>query len=232
MRARWRLTGRSLDQPTGPPAHILGYVDTVARVRAAMEAVPRERFLPRAQRRHVGLDRPLPIGYGQTNSQPTTVRRMLELLEVADGDRVLDVGAGSGWTTALLAWLCGPRGRVVGVERVPALVDVGVANVRACGMPWAHVTDARPGQLGSPAHAPFDRILVSAEPQELPGELVAQLAPGGVLVIPVAGTMLRVTARGDGPVVERHGHYRFVPLIRDDHGDADSGAPAAGGGQE
>jgi protein-L-isoaspartate(D-aspartate) O-methyltransferase len=113
---------------------------------------------------------------------------------------------------------------VVGVERVPDLVAFGAANVQAAGMPWAQVRAAVPGRLGAPSEAPFERILVSAQSQELPAELVAQLAPGGVLVVPVAGRMLRVRAPtnddhgdgdGDGPTVEEHGWYRFVPLVSD-----------------
>lgn len=182
---------------------------------AAMEAVPRRWFLPRGQVRHASRDAPLPIGHGQTNSQPTTVHRMLDLLEVRAGDRVLDVGAGSGWTTALLAHLTGPTGAVTAVERVPELVAAATANVTAAGCPWARVAAAEPGILGLPADGPYDRILVSAQPARLPDELVTQLAPGGVLVIPVAGRMLRVRHAPGGPVVEEHGWYRFVPLVSD-----------------
>ena len=180
-----------------------------------MQALPRNGFLPPAQRPHSARDAPLSIGHGQTNSQPTTVRQMLELLDVQPGDRVLDVGAGSGWSTALLAHLTGPTGRVTGVERVPDLVTFGATNLAATGMPWAHVERAVPGELGHAAYGPFDRILVSAQAPALPPELVAQLAPQGVLVIPVAGRMLRVVARVGGPTVEEHGWYRFVPLVAD-----------------
>jgi protein-L-isoaspartate(D-aspartate) O-methyltransferase len=197
------------------------------RVAAALEAVPRKDFLPRAQRAHSDRDAPLPIGHGQTNSQPTTVRTMLELLEVCPGDRVLDVGTGSGWTTGLLAWLTGRSGSVVGVERVPDLLDFGAQNVRAAGMPWARLYGATPGALGCPAYGPYDRILVSAQAPSLPAELVAQLAPGGVLVMPVAGRLLRVWSREHGPVVEEHGWYRFVPLVADR--PAGSGGPAGSG---
>lgn len=180
-----------------------------------MRAVPRERFLPGGQAGNAGWDSPLAIGHGQTSSQPTTVLTMLTMLDVREGHRVLDVGSGSGWTTALLAWLCGPSGSVLGVERVPDLVEFGAANVAAEGMPWARIVGAGPGQLGAPKDAPYDRILVSAEPPSLPGELVEQLAVGGVMVIPVDGRMLRVRRDEAGTHVDRHGYYRFVPLVTD-----------------
>lgn len=191
-----------------------------------MQAVPRLAFLPPAQRRHSERDAPLPIGHGQTNSQPTTVRQMLELLDVQPGDRVLDVGSGSGWSTALLAHLTGPAGRVTGVERVPDLVTFGAANLALRGMPWAHVEAAVPGELGHAAYGPYDRILVSAQAPSLPAELVRQLAPHGVLVIPVAGRMVRVVARDSGPAVEEHGWYRFVPLVADPPRGAAAPGPA------
>jgi protein-L-isoaspartate(D-aspartate) O-methyltransferase len=190
-------------------------VEAAERVREAMRAVPRARYLPRAQRFFAPADMALPIGHGQTNSQPSTVRAMLELLDVHEGHRVLDVGAGSGWTTAILAHLTGPTGAVVGVERVPALVEMGAANVARAGMPWARVVQAAPGVFGAPSEGPYDRILVSAEPDHLPQELVSQLGPGGVMVIPVEGRMLRVRATPSGPEVERTGYYRFVPLVHD-----------------
>ncbi len=122
---------------------------------------------------------------------------MLRLLEVAPGQRVLDVGSGSGWTTALLAHLVGPTGAVLGVELEPSLVMFGSANLAATGQPWASIRPATPGVLGVPDHAPYDRILVSAEPATLPQQLVDQLGDGGRLVIPVRGTMTLVTREGD-----------------------------------
>lgn len=179
----------------------------------AMRLVPREGFLWPSQRRRAQLDQPLRIGHGQTNSQPRTVRDMLWLLDVHPGQHVLDVGAGSGWTTALLAHLVGASGSVVGVELEPELAEWGAANVRACDMPWARVELALPGVLGWPDEALYDRVLVSAEARALPDELTEQVALDGVMVIPVAGRMVRVRRQGPGePVVERFGHYRFVPL--------------------
>lgn len=179
----------------------------------AIRSTPRANFLPRAMRRHADQDRPLPIGHGQTNSQPSTVRRMLEILDVGRGQRVLDVGSGSGWTTVLLARLVGPDGSVIGVEIEPSLVEQGRRNVAGAGLPWARVMLAEPGRIGWPQDAPYDRILVSAMGTQLADELVAQLSDSGTLAAPVAGTLLRLRRHhGAEPTVERFGSYRFVPL--------------------
>lgn len=185
--------------------------DAVAR---AMHALPRTGFLPHSQRRFASADHPLPIGHGQTCSQPSTVAGMLRLLRVPRRARVLDVGAGSGWTTALLARLAGPDAEVLGVERQPRLAEWGDANVAATGMGWARVERSEPGLLGAPRPGGWDRILVSAAAERLPGELVDQLAPGGLMVIPVRSRMLVVERHADGDIrVSEHGGYRFVPLI-------------------
>ncbi|MCW2736004.1 protein-L-isoaspartate O-methyltransferase [Nocardioides sp.] len=179
-------------------------------VDSAFATTRRKDFLPRGVRHRASYDGPLRIAAGQTSSQPRTVADMLRLLDVHPGQRVLDVGAGSGWTTALLAHLVGPTGSVLGVELEPALVAFGSANLARTRRPWATIRLASSGVLGDPGGAPYDRILVSAEPDELPQALVAQLADDGVLVIPVAGTMLRIV--NPGAVVTEHGRYRFVPL--------------------
>jgi protein-L-isoaspartate(D-aspartate) O-methyltransferase len=181
------------------------------RVSDAFAATPRAGFLPRAARARAAYDGPIQIGLGQTNSQPRTVADMLRLLDVRTGDRILDVGAGSGWSTALLAHLTGPSGEVVGVELEPALVDFGRANLARTGRPWARIEWALPGVLGWPDEAPYDRVLVSAEAQKLPRELVDQLTEDGRMVAPVAGFMLLVEGRA-AVRVTRHGRYRFVPL--------------------
>jgi protein-L-isoaspartate(D-aspartate) O-methyltransferase len=178
----------------------------------AFAAAPRARFLPRGQVAHAAVDQPLDIGHQQTCSQPSTVRTMLALLDVRPAQRVLDVGSGSGWTTALLAQLVGPDGEVTGVELVAALTTQGRENLARCGTPWARIEQADPAQLGRPSGAPYDRVLVSAQARHLPLELVDQLAVGGVMVVPVSGELLRVVRGEGGLSVTRHGSYRFVPL--------------------
>lgn len=183
----------------------------------AMRATPRAAYLPEQARHRAGVDAPVELGHGSTCSQPSTVRTMLELLDVREGQRVLDVGSGSGWTTAILARLVGPTGRVVGVEVVPELVDDAARRLERDGLPQASVRVAAPEELGAADSAPFDRILVSAMASELPQPLVAQLAPDGLMVLPLRGRVVRVTVTGGRPQVDpAPGAYRFVPLQTSD----------------
>ena len=203
------LPGPGPDRRTADPER----ADDVAQ---AMRDVDRRGFLPRSQRPYADQDRPLDIGRGQTSSQPTTVASMLRLLHVPVDGRVLDVGAGSGWTTALLARLVGPGGEVLGVEREPDLAAWGAANVVRAGMPWARLTLAERGVLGAPREGGWDRVLVSAAADRLPEGLVAQVGRDGRMVVPVRHTMLLVERAHDGTVrTSQHGTYSFVPLVED-----------------
>lgn len=181
-------------------------------VATAMAEFDRSAFLPPEQRALAGENRPLPIGHGQTNSQPTTVAAMLRLLQVPVGARALDVGAGSGWTTALLARLVGPHGSVLGLELEPDLAEQGARNLAAWPLPWASLELASRTVLGRPVDGGYDRILVSATAQDLPGELVDQLAPQGRMVLPIRHTLWLVERHGDEIERSPQGSYLFVPL--------------------
>jgi len=178
--------------------------DAVAR---AMDATPRTYFLPPNVRRSADQDRALQIGYGSTCSQPSTVAAMLRFLDLAPGQRVLDVGSGSGWTTAIMARLVGPQGSVLGVELEEPLVTRSAAALK--GVPNARVQLAVKGQLGAPDDGPFHRILVSAATSRLPQALVEQLTPDGAMVLPLNSRLVRVTREGQEAAP---GYYAFVPL--------------------
>lgn len=205
-------------------------------VAEAMDHLDRARFLPPDQVVHAREDRALPLFHGQTGSQPSTVAAMLRLLRVPLGARVLDIGSGSGWSTALLARLVGPTGEVLGLELDADLRAFGSANLAAWDMPWARIEQADPAHLGRPVPGGWDRILVSASPRVLPEELVEQLAVGGRMVVPVQTTMTLVVRQAEGPAeVTRHGQYVFVPLRTGSaggrtvgEGRRDQGRPHAG----
>jgi protein-L-isoaspartate(D-aspartate) O-methyltransferase len=183
------------------------------RVLDAMARVPREAFVGEEARAAAYADEALSIGHGQTISQPYMVARICEELALHGDERVLDVGTGSGYQAAVLAELAR---EVHSIERIPqlaerarrALAEAGVANVAV------HVGD---GSLGLPEHAPYGGIAVAAAAPEVPEPLLAQLAPGGRLVVPV-GTerdqqLLVVEQTPSGPSVIRSVPCRFVPLV-------------------
>jgi protein-L-isoaspartate(D-aspartate) O-methyltransferase len=178
----------------------------------AFLSVDRIRFVPERYRDNAYHDGPFPIDHGQTISQPYTVAFMLELLNPHKEHSILDIGSGSGWTTALLAHVVGNNGRVRGIERVPELVTLGQDNLAAFNFPHASIEQS--GELlGTPGEV-YDRILVSAAAAELPDTLCKQLKPRGILVIPVGMNILKVSKDSLGQVeVGHHGCFSFVPLI-------------------
>lgn len=203
-----------------------------ARIESAFRAVHRIFFVPRELRDEAYEDYPLPIGFSATISQPTTVAFMLEKLDVRPGQKVLDIGSGSGWTTALLSYLVGPRGKVIGLEIIPELVAFGSANLKEfyCGAledtrmemaPLPEIKLAKKGAIGDFEEAPFDRILVSAAAQKIPQELMGQLKPEGVLLIPIGvehavQKIIRIEKMGDDALAtESYPGFVFVPLVGD-----------------
>jgi len=157
-------------------------------------------------------DYPLGIGYGQTISQPRTVAMMMEMLCAKEGDKILDIGSGSGWTSALLAYIAGESGSVIGVERIEELVKFSNANIQKYG--FKNVKIVKAGcELGI-CDEKFDRILVSAAAREFPYELASQLKIGGKIVIPVQSSVYEITKKENGELqsIEHYG-FSFVPLI-------------------
>jgi len=177
------------------------------------ESTDRKLFLPEEQSGFSDSDRPLPIGFAQTNSQPSTVKMMLEWLEVEPGCKILDVGSGSGWTAALLSKLTGPTGKVYAVEIIPELVEFGRRNAVEAGIKNVRFFKAGK-QFGLARYAPYDRILVSATTDELPKVLLAQLKVGGKMVIPVHRDILEITKYDKGAYETFiHPGFLFVPLV-------------------
>jgi len=183
------------------------------RVLDAIAKVPRERFVPEELRVHAYENRPLPIGYGQTISQPLIVALMTQALGLVGDEKVLEVGTGSGYQAALLSHLAG---EVFSVERVAqlaqraqrTLAELGFTNVRV------RVADEA---LGWPEEAPYHGIIVTAGAPRVPQELLKQLATGGRMVIPVGSRdlqeLMRVVESPEGPVLTNLGPCRFVPLM-------------------
>lgn len=183
------------------------------RVLAAMGRVPRHEFAPEKYRDQAYQDHPLPIGEGQTISQPYIVALMLEALQLSPTDKVLEIGTGSGYVTALLAEL---TVQVISIERHASLADAARRMLAELGYPNARVVTAD-GTAGFPESAPYEAIIVSAAAAEIPPALVTQLAEGGRMIIPVGaedGQQLRLIRKVNGQVtVEFRELCRFVPLL-------------------
>jgi protein-L-isoaspartate(D-aspartate) O-methyltransferase len=183
------------------------------RVLAAMAAVPRELFVPKTERGHAYSDRALPIGYGQTISQPFMVATICALLGLRGEERVLDVGTGSGYQAAVLAELAA---EVVTVERVPELAEQARRTLARAGYERVEVR-VGDGTLGVPERAPFQGIAVAAAAPAVPQALYDQLDEGGRLVVPVGSRRdqrLQLIVRGlEGPDVAASVPCRFVPLL-------------------
>lgn len=181
--------------------------------------INRAEFVPEEMVREAGANIALPIGFGQTISQPMTVAFMLELLSPQRGQNILDIGSGSGWTTALLSYIVGKSGKVTAIEREEELKKMGENNVAKYGylrdkgdsIAEFHTGDGTKGWI---KNAPYDRILVSASAQSVPIELKKQLKIGGNMVIPLRHSLWYLEKKGEEEFAkEEFPGFEFVPLI-------------------
>jgi len=188
----------------------------------AFQRIKRSDFIINSDNRLAELNEPLPIGQGQTISQPLTVANMLEMLKPAKNDIILDVGCGSGWTTALLAEIVGERGRVYGLEIIKELAERARNNVAKYNFISRNIVQifCQDGYGGLPQFAPFDKILVSAAAENIPANLLSQLAVGGRMVIPVGrphrsqAIMVLNKIKKNKFNKEIYPGYIFVPLVK------------------
>ena len=181
-------------------------------VRDALLKVPRHKFVPSSHQHRAYEDRALPIGHEQTISQPYIVGYMTEAADIAPGDRVLEIGTGSGYQAAVLAQLAK---EVYSIEIIPTLADNARNLLRELGYKNVQVKTGN-GYLGWPEHAPFDAIIVTAAPDEVPQALVDQLAVGGTMVVPVGAQfqeMVIITKSESGVVQRRTIPVAFVPMV-------------------
>ena len=178
----------------------------------AFKTIDRKNFVPVGLHANTYTDRPLSIGFSQTISQPSTVAIMLELLEVEINQQILDVGCGSGWTTALLGSIVGKNGKVTGLERIDELVVFGQQNIsKYKNLP---ISIRKAGKKLGMTGKLFDRILVSAAADSLSDDLINQLKVEGILVMPIKNSLIKAVKKPDNSVVisELRG-FIFVPLI-------------------
>lgn len=192
-----------------------GYLKTPNIIKA-FQKINRRDFLPADLIGEESVNTPLPIGHGQTISQPLTVAFMLELLQPKEGQKILDIGSGSGWTTALLAQIVGPKGYVYAIERVRELKEFGQQNLRKYNFQNVEFF-CQDGSAGLPEKAPFARILVSAAAFEVPAGLKNQLTINGRLVIPTAEQDIRLIEKinKDKFKETQYPGFVFVPLVED-----------------
>ena len=182
----------------------------------AFSQIKREDFVLEEEKDWAYINDALSIGYNQTISQPLVVALMIELLSPQPGEKILDIGTGSGWTTALLAYLVKPKGRVIAIDIIPELVEFGEKNVGKYNFVKKGIVQfvCADGKLGYEKEVPYDKILVSASVFEVPEELFKQLKIGGKMVLPLEESIILInkTSQSDYTKQEFPG-FVFVPLV-------------------
>jgi len=194
---------------------VKGYLQTPSIIHA-FETIERKYFLSHEYYDDAPCNHPISIGHGQTNSQPLTVALMLEWLQAGTGENVLDVGSGSGWTTALLSYLVWEKGRVTAIERIKDLYQQGQVNISQCPCSTGeNMSRIRwDGWEWCLSNSPYDKILVSAGADRVPQALIEQLALGGRLVIPVQDAIWVYNKNMQAEITtKKYDWFRFVPLL-------------------
>ncbi len=197
--------------------HNTGVIEEGSRIESAFNEIDRKDFIAEEYHPEAYEDYPLPIGYDQTISQPTTVAFMLSLLNPEKGDRILDVGCGSGWTTVLLGYLTGETGEVIGIDVIDDFVEITKERLAEYGdfAPKATAFDASLKEVIFKDR--YDKILVNAgfeSMNKIPSELISNLENGGVMVAPVGNEIIKFRKEKDGLNIEkRYEGFRFVPYV-------------------
>lgn len=190
-----------------------GYLKT-PEIIDAFYKIDRTDFVVSCFKKDAYVNEPLPIGCGQTISQPLTVAFMFELLQPEEGDKILDVGSGSGWQSSMLAYIVGEKGRVIAIERIPELSEFGRKNSQKYNFKNLKFIIGD-GSIGCKEYAPYDKIIVAAAAfGKIPNELKNQLKANGRLVIPVGNSIWIIVKRGASAYEEKEfSGFSFVPLI-------------------
>jgi len=194
-----------------------GYLKT-PEIIGAFKKIDRVDFVPDNLKSEAYEDAPLPIGHGQTISQPATVAFMLELLEPKAGEKILDVGSGSGWTSALLSEIVGDKGRVVSLELIPELKEFGEKNAAKYGFVEKGTAQfiCCDGSKGYEEESPFDKILASAAARRVPEAWKKQLKVGGRIVAPINSSIFLFVKKSENEMEEKeYPGFIFVPLIEE-----------------
>jgi len=197
-----------------------GYLKT-PEIIEAFKRIKRQDFVPEDLKNEASINAPLPIGWGQTISQPLTVAFMLELLQPRPGDKVLDIGSGSGWQTALLAYIVSKKsgGKVFTIERIPQLMEFGKRNVEKYNFVKKGIVKfiCGNGSKGLKGDAPFDKIIAAASAEEIPNAWKNQLKIGGRLVTPVKSSIWLLIKKAANKFEQKEfPGFAFVPLVEND----------------